>query len=105
MEAIGVNGSDAVLAEAMPRGQQPMALRKIRRKNTRIMKEMSNIPTGGMMRRNGRTAQSVRSMSSRLTCATPPPDWTGNQESTARANSRTMKTVISAQRTPTGQRR
>ena len=53
------------------------------------MKERSNIPTGGMMLRNGRSTGSVRSARSDTTDVNGLPGRTGNHERTARAASTT----------------
>ena len=53
------------------------------------MKERSNIPTGGMMLRNGRSTGSVRSARSETTVVSGLPGRTGNHDRTARAASTT----------------
>ena len=64
-----------------------------------IMNDRSNMPAGGITRRNGASTGSVRSISTRFTVASPLPDELGgNQDSTARAPMITRYTVTNAQR-------
>jgi hypothetical protein len=63
------------------------------------MKDKSNIPTGGITRRSGASTGSVRSMSKRLTVASPlAEELGGNHEKIARAAMTTMYTVTIAPR-------
>ena len=55
-----------------------------------MMNDMSNMPTGGMIRRTGRSTGSVRSNNTEFNEAKKVPPRTGNHEKTARPPRTTM---------------